>query len=129
MADSPNEARRIASMGPCELEGPSSQRGTVWNLSVRGLYIVIDPPPEVGITVRIAFSLPDEEKPVKAEARVAWRNPGSRKRGRGATVFSLPPGCGLEFLVIDTHDRERIEKRVRTTPLLRRQAGRRGPSS
>jgi uncharacterized protein (TIGR02266 family) len=122
-------ARRIASMGTCELEGPQTQKGTVWNLSIGGLYVVIDPPPEVGTTVRVAFSLPNEQRPVKAEARIAWRNPGSRRRGRGAAVFSLPPGCGLEFLVIDTHDRERIEDHVRTTPVLLRQSGWRRPDS
>jgi hypothetical protein len=129
MADLSITARRIASVGPCELEGPASQRGTVWNLSLGGLYVVIDPPPEVGTRIRIAFALPNEEEPVKADVRIVWRNPGSKKRGRGTAVFSLPPGCGLEFLVIDMQDRERIEKRVRTTPVLRRQAGRRAPGS
>jgi len=115
-------ARRIASTGPCELEGPSRQRGTVWNLSVGGLYVVIEPQPEVGATVRVAFGLPNEDKPVRAEARIAWRNPSSKKRGQGAAAFSLPPGCGLEFVVIDAHDRERIENHVRATPLPRTQS-------
>lgn len=117
-------ARRIASTGLCEFESPHSQRGTVWNLSIGGLYVVVDPQPEVGSTVRVAFALPNEERPVRAEARIAWRNPSSRKRGQGAAAFSLPPGCGLEFLVIDARDRERIESHVNATPMLRHQAGR-----
>lgn len=128
MRGEPVGARRIASVEPCEIEGNPSLRGTVWNVSAGGLYVVIELPPDLGLRVRIAFSLPNEEKPVKAEARIAWRNPRSTKRGRGSKVFGLPPGCGLEFLVIDSEDLERIQKHVLMTPVLRRHASwRRGP--
>jgi Tfp pilus assembly protein PilZ len=120
MAGEPVRARRIAVVEPCEIEGNPS---TVWNLSAGGLYVVIDPPPEVGLRVRIAFRLPNEQKPVQAEARIAWRNPRSARRGRGSAVFGLPPGCGLEFLVIDAVDLERIKRYVGMTPVLRRNAG------
>lgn len=79
------------------------------------------------------FRLPNEKKPVRAEARIAWRNPRSARRGRGSAVFGLPPGCGLEFIAIDAMDLERIERHVRMTPVLRRDAGSRrageGPES
>ena len=110
-------ARRIACVEPCAIDGTPSLGGFVWNLSTGGLYVVIDSLPEVGGKVRIAFSLTNEDKPVRAEARVAWRNPPSTFRGRGSKVFSLPPGCGLEFLVIDRADLERIEGHVRMTPV------------
>jgi hypothetical protein len=114
------DAPRVAAAEPCEIEGSPSRTGTVWNLSVRGLYVVIEPPPPLGARVRISFALPHEKKPVKAEARIAWCNPGSSRRGRGAKVFGLPPGCGLEFVSIDAADLERINRRVMMTPVLRR---------
>ncbi len=116
-------ARRIASVEPCEIEGNPSLGGTVWNLSAGGLYVVIEPPPELGLRVRIAFRLPNDKKPVRAEARIAWRNPRSARRGHGSAVFGLPPGCGVEFLVIDSMDLARIERHVRMTLVLRRNAG------
>ena len=115
-------ARRIASAEPCEIEDYPRRTGTVWNLSSKGLYLVIDPPPEVGIRVRISFGLPDDDKPVKAEVRIAWCNPRSSRRGIGSAAFGLPPGCGLEFLVIDAADLSRIEKHVQMTPEARRTA-------
>ena len=115
-------ARRIASAEPCEIEDSPRRKGTVWNLSAKGLYMVIDPPPEVGMRARISFGLPNDNKPVKAEARIAWSNPRSSRRGSGAAAFGLPPGCGLEFLVIDAADLTRIEKHVQMTPERRRKA-------
>ena len=120
MSDDGPAARRIASAEPCEIEDYPRRTGTVWNLSTKGLYLVIDPPPEAGIRVRISFGLPNDDKPVKAEARIAWCNPRSSRRGSGAAAFALPPGCGLEFLVIDAADLTRIEKHVQMTPAPRR---------
>lgn len=114
--------RRIACVEACQIEGHSPPAALVWNLSVRGVYVVVDPAPALGRKVRIAFSLPNEKRPVMAEARVAWRNPGSKWRGRGAKVFGLPPGCGLEFLVVDRADLERIEGHIRMTPVVQRRA-------
>lgn len=115
-------ARRIASAEQCEIEDYPKRKGTVWNLSTKGLYMVIDPPPEVGIRVRISFGLPDDDEPVKAEVRIAWCNPRSARKGSGSAAFGLPPGCGLEFLVIDAADVARIERHVQMTPELRRKA-------
>jgi hypothetical protein len=115
-------ARRIAAAEPCEIEGYPGCRGIVWNLSSRGLYMVVDPPPELGIRVRVSFGLPNDDKPVRAEARIAWCNPRSPRRGSGLAAFGLPPGCGLEFLVISPEDLARIEKHVEMTPELRRHA-------
>lgn len=114
-------ARRIAAAEPCEIEDYPKRKGTVWNLSAKGLYMVIDPPPEVGIRVRISFDLPNDSQPVRAEVRIAWVNPRSSRRGSGAAAFGLPPGCGLEFLVIDAADLARIERHVQMTPELPRQ--------
>lgn len=115
-------ARRIACVEPCRIQGEVSLQGLLWNLSTRGVYVVIEPVLVPGQRVRLSFSMPGDDAPLNAEARVVWQNPRSAAKGCGARAASLPPGCGLEFVAIDESDLARIEQRVRTTPEPRRSA-------
>ena len=112
-------ARRIACVEPCQIDAGVRARGIVWNLSPGGAYVVVDHTPGLGEKLSLVFSLPGDEKPIKAEARVAWRNPPSQLKGCGSRSFGLPPGCGLEFLVIVGDDLRRIEAHVKRTEVFR----------
>jgi hypothetical protein len=108
---------RIACCEPCEFEDTTGlHRGTVWNLSILGTYVVIDGSvPVVGTTGRLSFTLPGDPTPIIGQARVAWANPPSPAKGCGAACALQPPGCGLEFVGLNPTDRDRIEARVRST--------------
>jgi hypothetical protein len=107
---------RIACNVPCRLEaGGAAREGVVWNVSTLGVYLVLSPPlPDVGETVGLRFQLPDDDVEIAAQAKVVWQNapfaPGSGKKAP-----SLPPGCGLQFAVIDAAALLRIDARVQAT--------------
>jgi hypothetical protein len=93
-----------------------SREGMIWNLSVVGVYLVMEPPlPPEGETVQLRFNLPGDPSPIVCQARVRWQNAPSIFKGCGEVALALPPGCGLEFIALDARDVQRIEARVRTT--------------
>ena len=80
-----------------------AREATVWNLSVLGAYVSVDPIPQVGEHVRIVFQLPPSGPLLQARAEVAWRNTVQNPR-----CLALPYGCGLHFLGLAAADRDRI---------------------
>ena len=107
---------RIACSEPSEIaDGAGRRQAVVWNVSVLGVYVVVDPIPPEGEQVRLTFRLPDDPTPIETDGRVAWVNPPSRVKGVATKVVDLPPGCGIEFLALADSDRARIEERVRAT--------------
>ena len=107
-------AVRIACVEACELETRAGKRtAMLWNVSVLGVYLVIDPLPEIGETLRVTFHLPQDPEPVRVAGRVAWLNPPTRTRGLASKAIDLPSGCGVEFIDLSAADRERIESRVK----------------
>jgi hypothetical protein len=95
---------RVPYEPPCLLTGPNGeQEGRLSNISVKGVYVTVDPIPNVGEMLRISFNLPDDEKPVETDVEVAWRN-----TERDRKVLRLPLGCGIHFLSLGPYDRERI---------------------
>ncbi|PYQ25737.1 MAG: hypothetical protein DMF81_01435 [Acidobacteria bacterium] len=101
---------RVPYEPPCRLAGKKgAQEGRLCNISVKGVYVTVDPIPDVGDLFRLSFNLPDDEKPVEVEAEVAWRN-----TERDRKVLRLPLGCGLHFLNLGAHDYERIASFVDT---------------
>lgn len=105
--------RRVPFCETCAVMDHGPRRGLLWNISVRGVYLVIDPIPAVEEQFGISFPFPGGEQPVTVQARVAWQNPPSVFRGCGTQVNDLPPGCGLEFLALASADHDRIEAFVR----------------
>ncbi len=106
---------RISCVEPCEVLSFDGYRrqGTVWNLSVVGVYAVLPPPfPPVGRTVLLSFVLAGDPIPITCEACVQWHNGPSIFKGCGTTKPTLPPGCGLSFRVLDSQDAARIAVRV-----------------
>jgi hypothetical protein len=108
---------RIACNDRCDLFfGGSRRAGTLANVSVLGVYVALpEPLPPVGSRVVLTFALAGEPTPVACEGCVRWLNEPSTFKGSGITKPSLPPGCGVEFVGLDTRDRERIAARVRRT--------------
>lgn len=106
---------RVAITRPCDLHiGGSSREATVFNISVRGLYLTLEPPlPLVGEDAQIWFRLPGEADPIECLARVTWQNPPSAiLTGLGASAMGLPPGCGVEFTLIREPDEKRVQAYV-----------------
>jgi hypothetical protein len=109
--------QRIACGEPCEVSlGSDRRQGMIWNVSVVGVYCVLAPPlPASGEIVRLTFTLPGDPAPITCQARIRWQNAPSIFKGCGQTKMALPPGCGIEFTVLDARDAERISQRVRAT--------------
>jgi PilZ domain-containing protein len=112
----PKGSERIALCERCEFEiaGSANPReGIVWNLSVVGLYLVLQadiPPLDADVNVRLW--LPGDSLHVRAETQVVWCNPPSPFKGCGAKALRFPPGCGLKFVDIAAADLVRIQARV-----------------
>lgn len=108
---------RLACNEPCEVDTAAGKRSAVvWNVSVLGVYVVLAAPtPERGQPVAVSFTLPGDPAPIRARARVAWRNLPASKPTIGGKAMSLPPGIGLEFVELPAADRKRIQARVDAT--------------
>lgn len=98
------EKVRIPFVAHCVLAGAhGTARGSVCNLSASGVYVAVDPVPEEGARVIVAFRLPGVEDLFERAAVVAWRNPEGPTRTR-----ALPPGCGLRFANLSADDHARL---------------------
>ena len=101
---------RVPYEPPCRLVGAKgAQEGRLCNISVKGVYVMLAPIPNVGEVLRLTFNLPDDERPVDVQVEVAWRN-----TGRDRKVLRLPLGCGLHFLDLSPADLERVAAFVDT---------------
>jgi uncharacterized protein (TIGR02266 family) len=101
---------RVPYEPPCRLTGPAgTHEGRLCNISVKGVYVTMDPIAAVGEVLRVSFKLPDDEKPVEVHAEVAWRN-----TERDRKMLRLPLGCGLHFMDLSAHDYDRIAAFVDT---------------
>jgi len=95
---------RVPYEPPCRLTGTNgSFEGRLCNISVKGVYVTMNPIPDVGEVFRLSFGLPEDPKPMQVQAQVAWRN-----TERDRKMLRLPLGCGLHFLDLGAHDRARI---------------------
>jgi uncharacterized protein (TIGR02266 family) len=95
---------RVPYEPPCRLTGTKgSFEGRLCNISVKGVYVTLNPIPDVGEVFRLSFNLPEDPRPVDVQAQVAWRN-----TERDRKMLRLPLGCGLHFLDLAAHDQERI---------------------
>jgi hypothetical protein len=108
---------RIACGESCEVSaGDQRREGLIWNLSVVGVYLVLSPPlPTAGEMLLMTFTLPGDARPITCQGRVRWQNAPSIFKGCGRVKLALPPGCGIEFTVLDAGDAERIKARVHAT--------------
>lgn len=106
---------RVSCAEPCAVLSFDGYRGqgTIWNISVVGVYAVLPAPfPPVGRTLLLTFVLAGDPMAITCEARVEWHNEPSIFKGCGTTKPTLPPGCGLSFRALDAKDAARIEVRL-----------------
>ncbi len=71
----------------------------IHTISIGGLFIEIDPPPESGETLDVVWSLPDRNAPIRSRVQVRW---SGRVRADGAS------GVGTQFIEIDEVDKAAI---------------------
>lgn len=62
------------------------------DISAGGLFLQTTYPFQTNDEMRLIFTLPDQEKPISCDAKVAWTN----TEGSGS-IKTLPVGVGLEF--------------------------------
>jgi uncharacterized protein (TIGR02266 family) len=75
----------------------------IHTISTGGLFIDIEPPPESGEILDVAFSLPERDAPIRSKVQVRW---AGRVRADGAS------GVGTQFLDLDEADRTAIDEYV-----------------
>jgi uncharacterized protein (TIGR02266 family) len=95
---------RIPFVRPCHLQGVAGRRDAkICDLSAGGVYIALEPVPDVGEAFTVSFALPGRENPLNVHSVVTWHNALLDRR-----AFDLPPGCGLRFLGLPPQDLQLI---------------------
>ena len=84
--------------------GPTQQTilsGFSVDLSTGGLFLQTEYPLAINDRLILIFSLPDQEKSVSCDARVAWVN---KDRESDAENNDYPSGAGLQFVDLSLED-------------------------
>jgi DNA-binding NarL/FixJ family response regulator len=101
---------RIPFAQPCQLHGVKGRWvATTCDLSAAGVYVALEPVPDIGENFVVSFPLPGRAAPVSADSVVTWHNAPWDRR-----VLDLPPGCGLRFLSLASPDLQQIHTLVRS---------------
>jgi hypothetical protein len=87
--------------------------GVVRNVSTRGVYVELSRLPPADSRVVLTFSLAGDRTHIACEGRIRWLNQPSSSEGCSVANSNLPPGCGVEFLNLDSLDRQRIDALIR----------------
>lgn len=99
---------RIPLVAQCALITPrGSERATVCNLSVAGVYVATRAELAVDERVIVSLELPGRPRTFARRARVAWANPD-----HPSGPHALPPGYGFELLDLSENDRSRLAAAV-----------------
>lgn len=99
---------RIPFVASCVLSSDARlAKGTVCNLSMLGVYVAVEEPPEPGESVIVAFRLPGVEGLFERAAVVAWQN-----LDRADRMHALPAGCGLRFADLVAEDQVALSKLI-----------------
>ena len=72
------------------------------NISAGGMFLKTDRPFAIGSNLKIEFSLPGDEEPIRADAQVARTMPPGN-------FHDYHAGMGIVFTAIEEEDRKRIE--------------------
>lgn len=99
---------RIPYVQTCRVTVDGEERsGLLCNISVLGVYLHLEPRPEIGTGLEIEFPLPDGGPPISARASVTWVNEAPPDR-----VEELPQGCGLRFTALAPEEVRRLSALV-----------------
>ena len=100
---------RIPFARPCQLHGVKGRYvAKTCDLSAAGVYVALEPVPDIGENFVISFPLPGRNAPLSVESVVTWHNARWDRR-----VPDLPPGCGMRFLSLASPDLQQIHTLVR----------------
>jgi len=106
----PARTTRIPFVAQCALAGPGGvAKGRVCNVSAHGVYVAVDPVPEIGAKVIAAFPLPGVEGLFERVGIVVWRNVEGMERTR-----ALPIGCGVHLVNLSPEDERLLGDLVET---------------
>jgi uncharacterized protein (TIGR02266 family) len=83
--------------------GEKEMDAFIHTISVGGLFIDLDPPPDPGETLEVAFSLPERDAPIRGKVQVRW---AGRVRADGAS------GVGTQFVDLAEEDKASIHEYV-----------------
>lgn len=83
-----------------------TQKGTILNISVTGIFIYTNDALEKGDDTRLRFSIPGTDRLVEAVGKVSWVKQLPDKR-------SLDNGMGVQFIRITPESREQIVSMVK----------------
>jgi Tfp pilus assembly protein PilZ len=83
-------------------------RGRLCYVSLHGVFVAVEPIPEMGEEVQVSFTLLADPTPIVDRTVVTWQSFGPPQK-----VDSFPSGCGLRFLSLEDDDRSRIEAVVK----------------
>jgi CheY-like chemotaxis protein len=99
---------RIPFAQPCQLQGVKGRWvAETCDLSAAGVYVALEPVPDIGENFVVSFPLPGRAAPLSVESVVTWHNAPWDRR-----VLDLPPGCGLRFLSLPSPDLQQIHTLV-----------------
>ena len=95
---------RVPFIRACTLEADGFEStAMICNLSILGVYLHLESPPDRKREVTLRFRLLDDGPEIEAAAVVTWVNDVSPEG-----VAALPGGCGLRFLRVAPDDLRRI---------------------
>jgi uncharacterized protein (TIGR02266 family) len=102
-------AVRVPCIQRCRIAVDGADRwGVVCNLSVLGVYVTLEEPLlPLNEHVDLSFQLPGEARALRSRCTVMWLNTGDPIK-----MDSLAPGCGLQFDLLSSDDRSRLERIV-----------------
>lgn len=104
----PERTTRIPFVAQCALAGPGGiAKGRVCNVSARGIYVAVEPVPDLGTKLIAAFPLPGVNGLFERVGIVAWRNVEGMDR-----VRVLPIGCGVNLVNLSAEDQQRLQSLV-----------------
>jgi hypothetical protein len=114
------DERRILFVQQVRLRHPlGTEELLTLDLGLGGVFVERPQPLPVGQEVEVRFHLPGNTLPVEATCRVAWW-----RAAQGPLPRRQPSGLGLEFVILEAKDRDRIrrllEEHGRLEPRMRR---------
>lgn len=77
------------------------------NISVGGVFVVTDHPPEMQAVITVSMELPGDAQPVTCKAVVVHRVTPAQAAGRGVQA-----GAGVQFIDADDRFKERIDRAI-----------------
>lgn len=100
-------ARRRKTHFPVVVHSVGSHRGTVFNISERGMFVALDESLPVDSLVEVEFRMPNGRQTLRIIGEVCWA------RGFSEADGAHQPGVGIEFWNLGSAGRDHLRRFVR----------------